>query len=148
MKKPTDHSCFSLSWKTTFAICFSLALIVGMPGCSGCWKKVDSAAEKKKKDEDLKKKKKEKAFEIRPMALQPADELSNRYVKPGHVAAATQLIKSNKIDYLAELETSCGDKNREVSDVKNTRFRVRFVRPAALPKLRRNLITTTCSSSR
>ena len=136
MKQSADNSRYSLSFKTSFAICFALALIIGMPGCSGCWKKVDDAA-KKKKEEDLKKKKKkkeEKPFEIRPMVLQPADEVINRSIKPGHVATATQLIKSNKIDYLAELETSCGDKFREASDIENTQFRVRFVRPAALPK--------------
>ena len=138
MNESSNSSRYFLTAKATLAICFVIAVLIGMPGCSGCWKAEDPIAKKKRIAEEIKKKKKkkleEKEFDIKPMVLQPSDDITNRYLKPGHIAAANQLIKSNKINYPAELETAAGTKNDEAMDVIHTRYKLRFVRAAPLPK--------------
>ncbi|MFT5528074.1 MAG: hypothetical protein ACI9HK_006062, partial [Pirellulaceae bacterium] len=138
MNESSNSSRYFLTAKATLAICFVIALLIGMPGCSGCWKAEDPIAKKKRLDEEKRKEKKkkeeEKEFDIKAMVLQPSDDITNRYIKPGHIAASNQLIRSNKINYSAELETAAGSQNEESVDVLHTRYKLRFVRAAPLPK--------------
>lgn len=111
-----------------------------VPGCRGCLS-VDPVAERERKkketqEETEKKKKKPKEdFIIQEVQVITADSREVRnLVKPGHWISATQMMRANNFDFLADLDSATVDRSGEPIELEHAPYGLRMTRPANLPK--------------
>jgi hypothetical protein len=120
------------------------ALLITLPGCSGCSQDpLDDAAENdpaKVEKEMLKKKEKPKPdFEAIKLTVIPQKsgegESRIRFVKPGHLTAAVEETKANNFDFVGQLFAEVREEGLgKAVDLERTPQKLSFLRPAALGK--------------
>ena len=145
-----SHGCstrWRISLQVTLVILLAGAMVVAVPGCSGCKKspataknKAKPKTKKQKQDEEdeLEKKKKEKPkpdFEISKINTFPDDPTTEiNYVKPGHWVIANLQMKANNFDFRGDLDCAAIGSDDNVMEVEKTAFQMRLSRPSTLPK--------------
>ncbi|MCC9605239.1 hypothetical protein LOC68_23955 [Blastopirellula sp. JC732] len=133
--KLASDARWRMSWLTTMAILLGLAIVVSLPGCSGCLrdktKEEEEAARKKKQEEEQKK----ADFETPQFRALPYDDRGpGNYIKPGHWVSGSIRLKANAFDYRGELYSKTTNSTGGSIPLPGTNYFFSATRPIALAK--------------
>ena len=138
------------TWQVSAWTVAVLLVVVGVPGCTGCWqgpgvqrkKELETLEDRKKRKEKLARK---ENFEIELPIIVPGEpgNAGRPMAKPGHWISVTHAIKANNFNFNAELGTAVTNSRGDIFFVENTPFQLTSSRPAQLPKGQRRVFDTT-----
>lgn len=110
-----------------------LLLLLALPGCRGC--RGDGLAENDKKSDQQQLEKPKEDFQMPSCVTVPHDaSFAFPTAKPGHWVTVRHEVVANNFDFSGELWTASSNNAGVPFEVENTRFQLRAVRPAPLPK--------------
>ncbi|UUO08172.1 hypothetical protein M4951_07600 [Blastopirellula sp. J2-11] len=133
--KLVSDARWSMSWSTTMAILLGLAIVVSVPGCSGCLRgrttAEEEAAKKKRQEEEQRK----ADFEPPEFRALPYDDRGpGNYIKPGHWVSGSIRLKANAYDYRGELYSKTTNQTGGSIPLPGTNYFFSATRPIALAK--------------